>query len=136
MLIGALGVLDDLVITQASAVFEIYMADTRRSFSNLYQSAMRIGKDHVAATVNTLVLAYAGAALPTLLLFSLSGEQYSYLINLEFVTEEIVRTLVGSLGLMAAVPITTALASLFAVRHESLAKLGPINSSHEHPHHH
>lgn len=135
MLIGALGVLDDLVITQASAVFEIYLADPRRSFGSLFRSAMRIGQDHVAATINTLVLAYAGAALPTLLLFSLSGEQYSYLINLEFVTEEIVRTLVGSLGLIAAVPITTALASLFAIRHEQLSKFGRLNTGGEHHHH-
>ena len=136
ILIGTLGVLDDLVITQASAVFEIYLADPTRKFSELFRSAMRIGQDHVAATVNTLVLAYAGAALPTLLLFSLSGEQYSYLINLEFVTEEIVRTLVGSLGLMAAVPLTTTLSCLFAVRHDQLKWLGPLNSGGEHHHHH
>ncbi len=117
MLIGALGVLDDLVITQASAVFELYRADPEQRFRNLFRSSMRIGQDHVAATVNTLVLAYAGAALPTLLLFTLSGEQYLSLINFEFVTEEIVRTLVGSLGLVAAVPITTILACLLALRH-------------------
>ena len=136
MLIGTLGVLDDLVITQASAVFEIYSADSTQAFKTLFRSAMRIGQDHVAATVNTLVLAYAGAALPTLLLFTLSGEHYSYLINLEFVTEEIVRTLVGSLGLIAAVPITTALASMFAVHHDRLGKLGSINSGKTQPHHH
>lgn len=136
IIIGALGVLDDLVITQSSAVFEIYSADSKRDYRNLFRSAMRIGQDHVAATINTLVFAYAGAALPTLLLFSLSGEQYSYLINLEFITEEIVRTLVGSLGLIAAVPITTALASGFAVKHDRLNKLGPLNSGDDHPHHH
>jgi uncharacterized membrane protein len=136
MLIGALGVLDDLVITQASAVFEIYLADSTQDFGKLFRSAMRIGQDHVAATINTLVLAYAGAALPTLLLFSLSGEQYSFLINLEFVTEEIVRTLVGSLGLIAAVPITTALASMFAVYHDRLSKLGSMISGNDQPHHH
>jgi uncharacterized membrane protein len=121
MLIGALGVLDDLVISQASAVFELFQANPNQGIRKLFNTAMRIGQDHVAATVNTLVLAYAGAALPTLLLFSLSGEQYSYLINFEFVTEEIVRTLVGSLGLIAAVPITTFLSSLLAVRHSRLS---------------
>lgn len=121
ILIGALGVLDDLVISQASAVFELFQANPNQGIRKLFNTAMRIGQDHVAATVNTLVLAYAGAALPTLLLFSLSGEQYSYLINFEFVTEEIVRTLVGSLGLIAAVPITTFLSSLLAVRHSRLS---------------
>jgi uncharacterized membrane protein len=126
MLIGALGVLDDLVITQASAVFELYFADPKQGVKKLFRSAMRIGQDHVAATVNTLVLAYAGAALPTLLLFTISGEQFAYLINFEFVTEEIVRTLVGSLGLIAAVPITTLLAGLLVTRHSRLGKLLPI----------
>jgi len=136
MLIGALGVLDDLVITQASAVFELYLADPTQSIRKLFRSSMRIGQDHVAATVNTLVLAYAGAALPTLLLFTLSGEQYAYLINFEFVTEEIVRTLVGSLGLVAAVPITTLLACFLAIRHSRLGWLlpflGPVNPAGHH----
>lgn len=126
MLIGALGVLDDLVITQASAVFELYNSDPEQGVKKLFRSAMRIGQDHVAATVNTLVLAYAGAALPTLLLFTISGEQFAYLINFEFVTEEIVRTLVGSLGLIAAVPITTLLAGLLVTRRNRLGRLLPI----------
>ncbi len=70
MIIGALGVLDDLVTTQASAVFELYHANANLGFRGLYKAAMRIGQDHVAATVNTLVLAYAGASLPMLLMFS------------------------------------------------------------------
>lgn len=140
MLIGALGVLDDLVITQASAVMELYLANPTYQGWNLFRSAMRIGQDHVAATVNTLVLAYAGAALPTMLLFSLSGENFSYLVNLEFVAEEIVRTLVGSLGLIAAVPLTTGLAVLLAIHHHRLPKwsllLGPLTSAPSHDHHH
>jgi uncharacterized membrane protein len=139
MLIGALGVLDDLVTSQSSAVFELRAADPRLTVHGLYNSAMRIGRDHVAATVNTLFLAYAGAALPMLLLFSLSGERYGYLVNLEFVTVEIVRTLVGSLGLIMAVPITTILASLLALHNQRLGGLrrylGPENSggpSHTH----
>ena len=134
--LGALGVLDDLVITQASAVFELHLADPAQSVQKLFRSSMPIGQDHVAATVNTLVLAYTGAALPTLLLFTLSGEQYAYLINFEFVTEEIVRTLVGSLGLVAAVPITTLLACFLAIRHSHLGWLlpflGPVNPAGHH----
>jgi uncharacterized membrane protein len=132
MIIGALGVLDDLVTTQASAVFELHHANPSLGFGQLFRSAMRIGQDHVAATVNTLVLAYAGASLPMLLMFSLGRGDYGTLINFEFVAEEIVRTLVGSLGLVAAVPLTTAIAILFALRADSLGRwrqvLGPEGS--------
>ena len=121
MIIGALGVLDDLVTTQASAVFELHQANESLGFRGLFRSAMRIGQDHVAATVNTLVLAYAGASLPMLLMFSLGRGNYGYLVNFEFVAEEIVRTLVGSLGLITAVPLTTAIAILFALRADSPA---------------
>lgn len=139
MLIGALGVLDDLVATQSSAVFELRAANQSIDLRNLYRSAMRIGQDHVAATVNTLILAYSGAALPMLLLFSLSGEQFAFLVNLEFVTEEIVRMLVGSIGLITAVPITTLLASLLALYDYRLGPLrrilGPASLG-VHSHHH
>ena len=136
MIIGALGVLDDLVTTQASAVFELHHANPNFKFRDLFNSAMRIGQDHVAATVNTLVLAYAGASLPMLLMFSLARGDYGYLINFSFIAEEIVRTLVGSLGLIAAVPLTTAIAIFFATRAESLGKweqiLGPEGDGHSH----
>ncbi|MRS04624.1 YibE/F family protein, partial [bacterium] len=82
MIIGALGVLDDLVISQASAVFELHATNQELGFKTLYQRAMNIGKDHVAATVNTLVLAYAGASLPMLLLFSISNQDPTMLINI------------------------------------------------------
>ena len=138
MIIGALGVLDDLVTTQASAVFELFHANPNFGFRDLYNSAMRIGQDHVAATVNTLVLAYAGASLPMLLLFSLARGDFGYLINFAFIAEEVVRTLVGSLGLIAAVPLTTVIAILFAQRAESLGKweqvLGPEGSGGGHVH--
>jgi uncharacterized membrane protein len=138
MIIGALGVLDDLVTTQASAVFELHHANESLGFRPLFQSAMRIGQDHVAATVNTLVLAYAGAALPMLLMFSLGRGNYGFLINFEFIAEEIVRTLVGSLGLVTAVPLTTAIAILFALRADSLGTwkqvLGPEQSEGAHIH--
>lgn len=126
MIIGALGVLDDLVTTQASAVFELHHADPSFGFGALFRSAMRIGQDHVAATVNTLVLAYAGASLPMLLLFTLGQGNLGYLVNFEFVAEEIVRTLVGSLGLVSAVPLATGIASLFALRADSLGRWGQV----------
>lgn len=138
MIIGALGVLDDLVTTQASAVFELHHANPSRGFRGLYNAAMRIGQDHVAATVNTLVLAYAGASLPMLLMFSLGRGDYGYLVNFSFIAEEIVRTLVGSLGLIAAVPITTTIAIFIARRAESLGAweqvLGPLGSGEGHHH--
>ena len=138
MIIGALGVLDDLVTTQASAVFELHHANPSLNFQQLFRSAMRIGQDHVAATVNTLVLAYAGASLPMLLLFTLGQGDLGYLVNFEFVAEEIVRTLVGSLGLVSAVPLTTTIAIVFALRADSLEKweqiLGPVGSGGGHVH--
>jgi uncharacterized membrane protein len=140
ILIGTMGVLDDLVITQASAVFELHAANPTLGFTELYHRAMRIGQDHVAATVNTLTLAYVGAALPLLLLISLSGEQWVNFLNREFVTEEVVRTLVGSIGLISAVPLTTALASVIARYHEQLGPLhkylGPATSNNGHTHQH
>jgi uncharacterized membrane protein len=131
ILIGTLGVLDDLVISQASAVLELYRNNPTQDFRRLFRSAMNIGQDHIAATVNTLVLAYAGAALPMLLLFSLRSVDYGLAVNLEFIAEEIVRTLVGSLGLFVSVPITTGLASFIAVKYRELGEfktyLGPLN---------
>ena len=138
MIIGALGVLDDLVTTQSSAVFELHAADETLGFRELVTRAMRIGQDHVAATVNTLVLAYAGASLPSLLMFSLNRGDYSILLNFEFIAEEAVRTLVGSLGLIAAVPITTAIAAALALYSHRFGEwrwlLGPESSGGGHVH--
>jgi len=140
MIIGALGVLDDLVTTQASAVFELHAANPGLGLRSLTRAAMRIGQDHVAATVNTLVLAYAGASLPMLLLFAAARSNYAYLLNSAIVSEEIVRTLVGSLGLVMAVPIATFIASLLALYAERLGPirpyLGPESGHDHHPHSH
>ncbi len=115
IIIGALGVLDDITISQSACVFELHEANKNLSWSELYKRGLRIGQDHIASLVNTLVLAYAGASLPLLLLFTLSGgEPVSQLINREMIANEIVRTLVGSLGLVAAVPITTMLAAILS----------------------
>ena len=116
ILIGALGVLDDITISQASSVFELSAANPSFDVRELYRRAMNIGQDHIASTVNTLVLAYVGASLPLLLLFAVFPQPFGQILNREFVTEEVVRTLVGSLGLVAAVPITTILAGLLAGR--------------------
>ena len=126
MIIGALGVLDDLVTSQSAAVVEIHDANPALGFRTTFQKAMRIGQDHVAATVNTLVLAYTGASLPLLLIFTLGNGSYSYFINSEFLAEEIVRTLVGSLGLIAAVPISTLMAAALIVHQERLGEWRPL----------
>jgi uncharacterized membrane protein len=112
IIIGSLGVLDDVTVTQTSAVWELREANPGASWRRLYSAAMRIGRDHIASVVNTLVLAYAGAALPLLLLFSIAQRGVLAVAGSELVAEEIVRTLVGSIGLVVAVPLTTALAAL------------------------
>jgi uncharacterized membrane protein len=112
IMIGALGVLDDVTVTQVSAVWELKLADPRFGAWDLYRRAVNIGRDHIASVVNTLALAYAGAALPLLLLFTQAQRSFTDVITGEAVAVEIVRTLVGSIGLVAAVPITTGLAAL------------------------
>jgi uncharacterized membrane protein len=117
MMIGALGAIDDITVTQASAIWELRQVDPTRSRADLLRSGLRIGRAHVASTVNTLVLAYAGASMPLLILFVLSDQSASTVANGEIVATEIVRTLVGSIGLIAAVPITTWLAVDVVTRH-------------------
>jgi uncharacterized membrane protein len=108
--IGALGVLDDVTVTQVSAVSVLREARPDTTARELYWSALSVGRDHISSTVNTLFLAYAGAALPLLLLFSETGQGVLSVATREQVAVEIVRTLVGSIGLVAAVPISTGLA--------------------------
>lgn len=112
IVIGSLGVLNDVTVTQTSAVWELKAADPGANWRTLYAAGMRIGRDHIASAVNTLVMAYAGAALPLLLLFSIARAGVGQLAGSELVAEEIVRTLVGSIGLVASVPLTTLLAAL------------------------
>lgn len=115
-IIGALGVLDDVTVTQTSAVWELRRANPALGFRELYAAGARIGRDHLSSVVNTLVMAYAGTALPLLLSFSLSGRNLGEILTAQDVAQEVVRTLVGSIGLVAAVPITTALAAFVAGR--------------------
>lgn len=112
-IIGALGVLDDITISQASIVAELKHANASLGFFEIYHRAMRVGKDHIASLINTLILVYTGASLPLLLLITTSQLPLSSLIHYEFIAEEIVRTLIGSIGLVLAVPITTLMAARF-----------------------
>jgi uncharacterized membrane protein len=109
--IGALGALDDVTVTQVSTVAELRNQNPTLPTSELFASGIRVGRDHIASTVNTLLLAYAGASMPLLLLFAVSDQALSDVANSEVIAIEIVRTLCGSIGLVAAVPITTALAA-------------------------
>jgi len=114
MVIGALGVLDDVTISQASTVLALRGANPAQRFGELFGRALDVGRDHVSATVNTLVLAYVGAALPVLLIFTAAPLGFVEAVNLELIAKEVVATLVGSIGLITAVPITTALAAVLA----------------------
>ena len=114
IVIGALGVLDDVTVTQVSAVWELHGAKPDYRRWDLYRAALRIGRDHIASTVNTLVLAYAGASLPLFLLFTQADQGLGDVVNGESVAVEVVRALAGSVGLVASVPLTTALAVFVA----------------------
>jgi uncharacterized membrane protein len=131
ILIAALGVLNDVTISQASTVLALRRANPRQRFTDLYRAGAVVGRDHLGATVNTLVFAYAGASLPLLLIFSSQGIGFSDAINREVVATELVATLVGSIGLAAAVPLTTATAALLATRLPTA-----LLPQHDHAHHH
>ena len=113
IVIGLLGIFDDITVSQAAIVYQLKQASPAITFRELYARAMDIGRDHIASLVNTLVLVYAGAALPRLLLFTSGAVPFDQVINYEAVAEEIVRTLVASIGLILAVPITTLLTAFF-----------------------
>ncbi|UDY34376.1 YibE/F family protein [Dermatobacter hominis] len=121
MVVGALGVLDDVTVTQVSAVQALLRARPDIPRRHLYSEAIHIGRDHIASTVNTLILAYAGAALPLLLFFAEGVAPTSRIITGELVAVEIVRMMVGSIGLVLSVPITTALAALVITPDHALA---------------
>lgn len=127
IVIGALGVLDDVTVTQVSAVWELKVANPGYGVRDLYGAAVRIGRDHIASTVNTLVLAYAGASLPLMLLFTQADQSLVDVLNGEAVAIEVVRTLAGSIGLVAAVPFTTGVAALVVARDPVLAAAAPAD---------
>ena len=128
IIIGVLGILDDIAITQASAVKELHGAAPHLSRKDIYRKSLRIGREHVGALVNTLALAYAGAAMPLLLLVYSSGFT-SMILNKEIFATEVIRTIVGSIGLILAVPITTLIAVLMLVKNKAVEKEGVKNSS-------
>ena len=109
--IGSLGALDDVTVTQVATVAELRQQNGSLSSAQLVASGIRIGRDHIASTVNTLLLAYAGAAMPLLLLFAASEQSLGTVAESELIAVEIIRTLCGSIGLVAAVPLTTLLAA-------------------------
>lgn len=110
--IGALGALDDVTVTQVATVAELRHRNERLTVTELITSGIRVGREHIASTVNTLLLAYAGASMPLLLVFAAADQPLGTVANSEIVAVEIVRTLCGSIGLVAAVPITTVMAAL------------------------
>jgi uncharacterized membrane protein len=118
---GALGVLDDVTVTQAATVEQLHRSRPGGDRRAVVGRAMHVGRAHIAATVNTLVLAYLGAGLPLLLLFALSGESALTILNGEIVAVEVVRALVGSIGIVAAVPITTLVAGWLMVPDDGAA---------------
>ena len=126
LVIASLGVLDDVTVTQAAAVWELSAANPSASRAELFSGGLRIGRAHVASVVNTLVLAYAGASLPLLLLFAASAAPATYTVSTDEVAVQVVSGLVGSIGLIAAVPLTTALAAL-AVGGRRPADAGGLN---------
>jgi uncharacterized membrane protein len=113
-IIGSLGVLNDVTVTQASTVFELANLGESHSRRAIFVGAMRVGRDHIASTVYTLVLAYAGSALPLLLLFSVANRSLGDVLTSESVAIEIVRSAVGGIALALSVPLTTAIATVLA----------------------
>jgi len=126
IILGGLGVLDDITISQASIVSELRKANKKLSNWELFKRSMKVGRDHIASLVNTLILVYAGAALPLLLLFTSNNFELWYIVNFEIVAEEIVRMLVASCGLIIAVPITSALAAFGSDLLDKIAAKIPI----------
>jgi uncharacterized membrane protein len=116
VIFGALGILDDVTVTQAATVHELFEADPVGSRGQLFRRAMNVGRSHIAATVNTLVLAYVGASLPLLVLFAAGRQDPLLTASGEAVAVEIGKAIVGSIGIVAAVPITTAIAASLAGR--------------------
>jgi hypothetical protein len=133
IILGGLGVLDDVTVSQASLVFELRRADPAAGFAELTRGALAVGRDHVAASVNTLFLAYAGASLPLLVLFVSGGDPLGTVVTAEAVAVEVVRTLCGSVGLIAAVPLTTVLAANLALEEPAAGREGPGDRRGGHP---
>jgi uncharacterized membrane protein len=118
IILGTLGVLDDITTSQAAAVEELHKANTSFGFWDLYSRASSVGREHIASLVNTLALAYTGASFPLLLLFKIYERPLWVTLNSELIFEEVVRTMVGSISLVVAVPLTTFVAAAYFSRHK------------------
>lgn len=128
IIIGVLGVLDDVAITQASVTEELMRANGALSPRALYAHALKVGRDHIGSLVNTLALAYIGVSLPLVLLLAQAGSSIMLSLNQELVAAELIRTLVGSIGLVLAVPLTTLIAVWWYTTH-------PVDQGREGAHH-
>jgi uncharacterized membrane protein len=131
MVIGVLGVLTDMAVSQASAVTALHRADATLGPRALYRGAFAVGRDHLAATIHTLVLAYVGAALPLVLVLREAHVGAIDAVNGQIMAEPIVATLVGAIALIAAVPLTTAFAAVLVARMPA-ASLGAGHAHHPH----
>lgn len=132
LLVGALGALTDITIVQASVIRELAHVNPNFGLRDLYQRGMNVGLDHIGSLVNTLVLAYTGAALPLLLLLSLNDFSFQRALNIELVASEIVHTLVGSIGLILAVPFTTIIAAFMFKGDKLPIQEGELDHAHHH----
>jgi uncharacterized membrane protein len=134
IIVGGLGILDDITVSQTSIVFEMKKANSKLSTLALYRHGMNIGQDHISSMVNTMVLVYASTALPLLLLFTDNPRPLNEILNAEIIAEEIVRTLVGSIGLILAAPIATALAAIVVGKNWVPEKELASGETHTHTH--
>ncbi len=132
IIIGILGVLDDIAVTQSAVVSELYATNPATSPAEVYRRAMRVGREHVSALVNTLVLAYTGSALPALMLFTVYEYNFATVINLEVIATEIIRMIIGSIGLIMTVPIVTFLAVVYL---KGRGRISEHGHAHSHCHH-
>jgi uncharacterized membrane protein len=124
IVIGSLGVLDDVTVTQAATVTELARANPAYRFRQLYRAGTRVGRSHIASVVNTIILAYAGSSLPLLILIVANSDSLGGVVTDQIIAQEVVRSVVATLGLVAAVPVTTALAA-FSVRRTAVSPAGP-----------
>jgi len=131
IVLAGLGVLNDVTVTQASAVWELRAARPDLTWIQLFARGMRIGRDHIASTVYTIAFAYVGAALPTLMFISLYGTSLGYTLTSSDIAEEVVRTLVGSIGLVLAVPLTTAIGAVVVAGRGSVVETQAVPQASE-----
>jgi len=136
IIIAAMGVVEDVAVSIASGVMEVRQANTQLGFKELFRSGMVIGRDHMGALANTLVFAYVGGSLSTLLLYTQYGGSWAKFINFDSVVDEIIRSLAGTIGLVFTVPITALLAAWFALRIKEqispIRKAGGWHGDHQH----